>query len=342
MKLLKTIMILTVFCACKNTNSPETPKNTAIELDTIAKEAGLEKRVSFLFSKVDKLRLREKPGSKGKVLEQISESEALIDLHEKTDYTEKIKLRDKWHEEPWLKVQSEKGNIGWVYGGAVSSEAPKADITKTPYDDCESAFAASRNAETYYKCIEKVAAEQLQKDARYIEKVKDGYVVTLLGGETRNLVNSAGDASADSERDFREYAYRYYLDKMGFFVFKIHRYEGGDYILMNDKFGYATPVPGMPKMSPDRKKILIWNADAEAGFEFNGIQLLEITDDGIETVFEENMNRFAPYNPVWIDDRNVELDFLSPDNEAEKFRVKAKLSMNDAYEWKLTINNVRE
>lgn len=339
MKLLKTIMILTVFCACKNTNSPETPKNTATEVDTLAEQQEQNVQDAILYTIVDKLRLRKTPGSKGQVLEQLKEGVPVIFMNEKTDYTEKIKLRDEWYEEPWLKIKSASGNIGWVFGGALTDMPPKEDISKTSYDDCEKNLVQSRNLERYHRCIEKIAAQELKAASKYIKATKDGYQVTLLSGETRNLVNSYG---SEEDPDLRVYEYRHYLDKLGYFVFKIHRYEAGDYILMNDKFGYATPLAGMPRMSPDRKKILVTNADVDAGFEFNGIQLLEITDQGFQTVFEESMDNFAPHHPVWIDEKNIEFMLLSPEADQKRWKVKAKLSQDEQGEWALTINNRRE
>ena len=339
MKILQAIIFLTLFYSCKNTNSTETPKNPAKEVDTLVQDEPQKRERILLYADVDKLRLRKEPGAKGDVLEQIEEGEKLLFLNEKTDYTEKIKLRAQWHEEPWLKVESEKGNTGWVFGGAVTEEPAKTDPTKTPYDDCNVEFVKARNYEAWHTCYEKVAKQQLKKDARYIKKTETGYQVTLLSGETVNLVDND---DVDAEEDFRQYAYRYYLDKMGFFVFKIQRYEGGNFILMDDKFGYATPVYGMPKMSPDLKKMVITNADVVAGFEFNGIQLFEMGDVGIETLFEEEFSDFAPHNPVWIDDKNIVFDFLSPDSAQKKTQVKAKLSEDDNGEWNLTINNPRE
>ncbi len=339
MKILRIIVFLTFFYSCKNTNSTETPKDPSTEVETLVESKNEKQELQWFYSTVDKLRLREKPGTDAAVVEQIKEGAVLFFLNEETDFKEKIKLRNQWHEASWLKVKSESDREGWVFGGAVTKNPPKIDYTKMPYDACEADFVRDRNVQAYIKCQKEVAKNQLTKDARYIKKTSNGYQVTLLSGETKNLVN---DNSLESESAFREYEYRFYLDKMGFFVFKIHRFEGGDYILMNDKFGYATPIYGMPKLSPDLNKIIVTNADVDAGFEYNGIQLFEMSDKGIETLFEEEFEHFAPHNPIWIDEKNIEFDFLSPESAPQKSRVKAKLSKNDAGNWKLTINNRRE
>jgi len=273
MKRLQTILFLTLFCACKNTNSSETPKDTTVEVDTLVQETVVEAEQVVFYATVDKLRLRKEANKSAAVVEQIKEGGKLFYLNEKTDKKEKIKLRNRWYEEPWLKVESEKGNEGWVYGGAITEVAPEEEVSKLP-----------------------------------------------------------------------AYAYRYYLNKIGYFVFRIDRFEGGDYILLDDKFGYAMPIYGMPRLAPDLKKLVITNTDDGAGFEFNGIQLMEITDEGIdpEPLFEEKIEGFQPFNPVWEDERTVSFDFLSTDSERSKLKIKAKLSMNEEGEWNLSIKNRRD
>jgi len=341
MKLFKSILILTLFFACKNTNSPETPKNPTAEVDTLVSEKKVESLEIWYYATVDQLRLRSEPTKKGSVVEQIKEGGALLFLNEKTDMKERIKLRDRWFEEPWLKVKSEKGNEGWVFGGAVTMEAPKEDFSKTPYDGCDSNYAKNLNYQSQYNCYKKISAQQLAKDARYVKATPTGYQVTLLSGETKNLVNENGDKDGEG---YREYAYRYYLDKIGYFVFRIHRFEAGDFIMMDDKFGYAMPISGMPRLSPDKKKILISNADTDAGFEYNGIQLLAITDEGLsqEPLFEEEIQRHRPLNPVWVDEKTVTFDFIPFDSEKERKKLKAKLVEREDGSWDLKTMNWRE
>jgi hypothetical protein len=339
MKAIQFVIFLTLVYSCKNTNSSETAKNPAIEVDSVEVGKISKQEQIFFYAAVDKLRLRKEPGSKGDVLEQIEEGGTLLFLNEKTDFTEKIKIRDQWQEEPWLKVKSASENIGWVFGGGVTDELPKQDLTKMPYDDCNANFVVNRDEGDLNNCYKKVAKQQLEADARYIKKTDTGYQVTLLSGETRNLVNDNND---QSEENFRQYEYRFYLEKLGYFIFKIDRFEGGGYIMMNDKFGYVSPIYGLPKLSPDFKKIVIVNNGSDSGFEFNGIQLLSVGDEGITTVFEEELESFAPYNPVWIDEKNISFDFLSRASGQKKSQVKAKLSEDENGKWKLTISNRRE
>lgn len=341
MKLLKTIIILTLFFACKNTNSTETPKNPPVEVDTLAKARSPKAEKIWYYATVDKLRMREEPNKNGLVLEQIKEGEQLLFLNEKTDETERIKLRDKWFVEPWLKVESEKGTAGWVYGGAVSLDLPKEKVSQTPYDACDAGYAKNQEYRIWFDCYEKVSKAQVKKDARYIKPTKTGYQVNLLGGESINLVNENGDKAGE---DYREYYYRYYLDKIGYFVFRVQGYESGSFVLIDDKFGYAFPVNGMPRLSPDMKKLLISNSDGDAGFEFNGVQMLSITDEGLnpEPVFEEHVDFYQPLNPVWIDDKTVEFDYVPFYTTSDKKKLKAKLIERDNGEWDLRLVNLRE
>jgi len=337
MKTLKILILLTFLCACKNTNSTETPKHPAIEVDTIPASEVKKEEVKTFYATVDQLRLRKTPDKKAAVLEKIKEGEALLFLGEESEKKEKIKLRNRWQEAPWMKVESQKGNQGWVFGGALSEQAPKEDFSKLPYDKCEAAYEKNQDNSAYFKCYEKIAKQQEKKDSRYIKPKETGYEVTLLSGEKRNLFNET-----EVEQELREYRYRYYLGKIGYFVFRINRYEAGEYILMDDKFGYAMPLMGMPRLAPDLTKLLVTNNDQGAGFELNIVQLFEIREEGLnpDPIFEEEVEQFQVLNPVWIDSSRVEMDFISFDYSDKKLNVKATLEEGEDGIWRLTYRNM--
>lgn len=76
--------------------------------------------VTRLTTNVEGTRLRETPGENGKVIRDLPEGTVLQDIGEVSDFTTRINLRGIWFEEPWLKVRTEDGTEGWVYGGALS------------------------------------------------------------------------------------------------------------------------------------------------------------------------------------------------------------------------------
>ncbi len=77
---------------------------------------------------VERTQLRADPGENGKVLKELTRGAILYDEGEVSDFTTLITLNGIPHNEPWLKVRTDAGTIGWVYGGALSfdSERPTA------------------------------------------------------------------------------------------------------------------------------------------------------------------------------------------------------------------------
>jgi hypothetical protein len=327
MKAFQVLIFLTliILISCKNTNSDETPKQVPIVQDSTL---NLDSHFVEIFVWVDKLRLRMKPDTRSEILQELDKGEVLLFFDEKTPFTEKINLRGTIYDEPWLKVKTLENNIGWVYGGAIKYEKPVFEVAPSPYGNCVSAFVESKNHEQYNKCMEKVMAEQLKKDAQFITKTEDGYELKLLSGETRTLQNSM-----EENEDFRQYEYLYYLDKLGYFVFRINFYEAGQFLLFDDKFGYLRQISGFPTPSPDYKHIITTNADAVAGFEYNGIQLFGFTDRGMEVFYEKEYEFYEPFLPKWIDEKTVQIQLIPLDFAKNKKQKLVTLQQNDNGEW---------
>lgn len=327
MKAFKALIFLTIIIliSCKNTNSDETPKQGSFLQDSTVT---IDSNFVEIFVWVDKLRLRKKPDTKSEILQELDEGEVLLFFNEKSPFTEKINLRGTIYDEPWLKVKTNENKIGWVYGGAIKYEKPVIKITPSPYEGCVSAFVKSKNHEQYNQCMGKIRTEQLKKDARFITKTDDGYELKLLSGETRTLQNSM-----DENEDFRQYEYLYYLEKLGYFVFRINFYEAGQFLLFDDKFGYLKQISGFPTPSPDYKHIIATNADAAAGFEYNGIQLFGFTDRGMEIFYEKEYEFYEPFLPEWIDEKTVEIQLIPVDFAKNKKEKVVTIKRNDDGKW---------
>lgn len=68
---------------------------------------------------VDNTRLRAEAGPEGRVIRELPKGTTLYDLGEVSPFTTRLRLRGIWFDEPWLKVRTEDGAIGWVYAGAL-------------------------------------------------------------------------------------------------------------------------------------------------------------------------------------------------------------------------------
>ena len=327
MKAFQVLIILTlvILISCKNTNSDETPKHVPIVHDSIA---DLDSNFVEIYVWVDKLRLRKAPKTKSEIIQELDEGETLLFLNEETAFTEKINLRGKIYEEPWLKVKTSENNIGWVYGGAIEYEKPEFKISPSPYEKCVVSFVESKNYKNYSNCTQKIKDQELRKDSRFITKTDTGFEIKLLSGETRTLQNSI-----EENEDYREYEYLYYIEKLGYFVFRINFYEAGQFLMIDDKFGYSRPINGFPTPSPDFKHLITTNADAAAGFEYNGIQLFGFTSHGMEVFFEQEYEFYEPFLPEWIDEKTVQVELIPVAFAKNKKRKTLTIQQNNEGKW---------
>jgi Bacterial SH3 domain. len=73
-----------------------------------------------IYTVTESVNVRSKPGRDGVVLERIpARNTELYFLGNRTEATQKINMDGTNYNEPWLKVKTANGRIGWVYGGTV-------------------------------------------------------------------------------------------------------------------------------------------------------------------------------------------------------------------------------
>ena len=65
------------------------------------------------------VKLRGTPGLDGKLLGKIPKGVQLTYLNIKTDKNQKLTVDGVEQDEPWLKIRTPRGTVGWVYGGVV-------------------------------------------------------------------------------------------------------------------------------------------------------------------------------------------------------------------------------
>ncbi|HHH50360.1 MAG TPA: hypothetical protein ENK52_05215 [Saprospiraceae bacterium] len=311
--------------ACKDTNSSESEavekENTAIKVPEKDNKVIAKQNKTMLYAWVNNLRLRASSSSSSKIIKELSEGDALEYLNEKSDFTQKVNLRGIQFDEPWLKVSTEAGDIGWVYGGGVKPYKNPVDLAPSPYDVCERLLKNGRT-EKYYDCQKQIMAKQLKKDNRYVEQTNDGYNFKLLGGEILELKKEMLDDSIA----IVDYRYRYYIPRMGYFVVEVLEKEGGKYLLINDKSGKQISIWGYPKPSPDNKHIIVAAAN-------NGIQILGFTPNGLDIVWEKELRANEASAPKWIDKKTIQLTIKPTDAESgDRARlIELKKDENDAW-----------
>lgn len=323
--------------SCKNTNSSESTQQTESNssegesTENTTNPSTQEKAPTILYAWVDKLRVREQPTTKSKIVVEVKEGTSFTYLNEKTDYKERINLRGTLFNEPWLKIKTDDEKEGWIYGGAVKFYEPVVDANPSPYDAC---FELKKNGNwsKFNDCKEATRAKQLKKDTQYVSENEKEIILTLLTGKEVSFINDTTSLESD---EFLERDYLQYLSQVGFFVFRNNIYEGGNYSLVNDKSGKEIIIQGFPKVSPDAKHIITTNQDAEAGFEFNGIQIFGFPNGRFEKLLEKEFENMEPHTPKWIDSKTIEITLIPPSFDKETKPKNIKVIMNKKGKWEI-------
>lgn len=87
---------------------------------TTATPSIIRERYTPLYITIDSLKMRAEPSLNAGVIMKLPLFEEVIFLNELTDSTEQINIGYEVADEPWVKVQHRRGQVGWVYGAGVS------------------------------------------------------------------------------------------------------------------------------------------------------------------------------------------------------------------------------
>lgn len=75
---------------------------------------------SKLYVTIDKLKVRKTPGLKGESLGELKLFDEVYYMNEVTDSTYEVNLGREKAKEPYVKIKTKRGTVGWVYGAGVN------------------------------------------------------------------------------------------------------------------------------------------------------------------------------------------------------------------------------
>jgi len=93
---------------------------TATTTPAVTSAISTRPAASKLFITIDKLKIRSEPGLKSKILGELPLFSEVYFMEEVTDSIYSLNLGKEIAHEPYIKVKTKRGTIGWVYGAGVN------------------------------------------------------------------------------------------------------------------------------------------------------------------------------------------------------------------------------
>ena len=110
---------------------PLPPKEEPIETSTTTSTSGNQtvktEILSRLYVTIDGLNMRTGPHLDSTVIEKFKLFDEVYFTGEYTDSTQQLSLGKVMADEPWVKIKSKRGKVGWVYGAGVDYRKKKRE-----------------------------------------------------------------------------------------------------------------------------------------------------------------------------------------------------------------------
>ena len=144
-------------------------------------------------------------------------------------------------------------------------------------------------------------AKRIKKQSAFVSRKGDSLLFKCANNEPAYLINNP---NSDSD-DFASYSFIQDMPEIGQWLIMGSYYEAYGYVFIDKTTGESTELYGMPVVSPDKKYIITFNQDLEAGFTFNGIQLFEMKDSKPVLLGAKELNSWGPDNVKWKDSNTL-------------------------------------
>ena len=98
----------------KTKTLPDTKRPSNTEVISLPKQTSIP-----LYVHVDSLKVRIAPHLDSAIVTKIPLGQSIEYLNERTEFKQQINMNNIVHNEPWIKVKTKKGQVGWVYRAGV-------------------------------------------------------------------------------------------------------------------------------------------------------------------------------------------------------------------------------
>jgi hypothetical protein len=154
-------------------------------------------------------------------------------------------------------------------------------------------------------CADAIEKHQLSRGVKGATRTAERLSITLANGKRVEL-----RTEGDGEPGGTSYRYLQYLPAIGFHLVHVQYYEGNEYLLVSNANGSRQLVPDLPRISPDRSRLVA--VSASEAYNVNGVFVYRIKDGRISPVFAHEPEEYALYTFVrWKDANSIELKKFS-------------------------------
>jgi hypothetical protein len=121
-------------------------------------------------------------------------------------------------------------------------------------------------------------------------------MLPLADGGVATFVDD--DRPASNQANY--HTYRTYYAGIGYYLVAHYMYEGGQYVLMNRRTGRRQAVFGVPVPSPDSQRLAVANADLQAQYTPNVLQIWRVEPDRLHLEWQVQPDDWGAEDPRWI------------------------------------------
>ncbi len=195
------------------------------------------------------------------------------------------------------------------------------------------AKAICDNPSQDFPCAQKVELAFLKHYNDLVTKEKEHtLILKLQNGKTK----SYQDVLSDSYETAISYNFVGYLDSLNYYVIRLQYYEGGGFMLVDQKDGQEYPISDFPVLSPNGNAFVCAHADVAAGYDPNSLQIWHISSGKPLLSYELNPKDWGPSKVNWLGNERIKVIRVSFDQNALKEIFLAPMELNNVGgRWKL-------
>lgn len=162
------------------------------------------------------------------------------------------------------------------------------------------------HTQNYHECALYRESAILQAHPRLFVRKDGSLTVRLLNGKALHFQDVPADSEGQNADDVVGYAVVKYFSDIKYALISLAYWEGNSYCLLNVANGAKTPVGGDAILSPDKRRIAVWNMDIEAGYSPNILGVYRISNKEPIQEFLVKPNDWGAEAVAWKNSKTLE------------------------------------